>query len=256
MAIHKLKKHQNEIPYEMVSREVAQSITNPNALAIWLYLLTKPEDWTVRRNDIKNHFGIGDQSYSKAMNYLYDNKLCKREVIQDESGKIANTVIHVHSTPYEEIAVLPENPQHGETVIRETSKLTENRVITENDTGTKIDDTGMSSIPYPNCPHKELLDMWQRIIPETTQHNPHEWTSGRAGYTNLAKKWKAGFVTKRTDGTPVYTDKESGLKWWEGFMRYMRQSDFLINNCRPFCLEWAVKPANFNKIKEGTYHDR
>ena len=38
MSIHKIKKHQDQIPYEMISREIAQSIENPVALAIWLYL--------------------------------------------------------------------------------------------------------------------------------------------------------------------------------------------------------------------------
>ncbi len=133
MAINKIKKHQNEIPYEMVPREVAQSIDNPHALAIWMYLLTKPDDWIVRRTDIKTHFSIGDQVYSKAMNYLYDGKLCKREVIQDKGGKIANTVIHVHSLPYSPLTVLPENPEHGKTVIREISTLKENRLSKEED---------------------------------------------------------------------------------------------------------------------------
>lgn len=261
MAIHKLKKHQNQIPYEMVSRDVAQSITNPNAMAIWLYLLTKPEDWIVRRSEIKSHFSLGDQSYSKAINYLYDSKLCKREVIQGDKGKIANTVIHVYSTPYEQLTVLTENPEHGEAVLRETSTLKENRLTTEEEVDTEIADIDMPALPtesksQPNCPHKELLALWQQIIPETVQHNPQEWTTGRTGYTNLSKRWKAGFVTlKQGTNEPLYTDKQSGLDWWEKFFRYMRKSDFLLHDCRPFCLEWAVKPANYNKIKEGNYHN-
>ena len=41
MPIHKLDTHQNDLPYFMLSREVVQSISNPDALAIWCYLQSK-----------------------------------------------------------------------------------------------------------------------------------------------------------------------------------------------------------------------
>jgi len=34
----------------------------------------------------------------------------------------------------------------------------------------------------------------------------------------------------------------------------MRNSDFLINDCKPFGLDWIVNKANFTKIFEGNYH--
>lgn len=107
----------------------------------------------------------------------------------------------------------------------------------------------------PHCPHKEILKLWAEIIPETPQHQPSSWTPERSGYKDLAKRWKAGFITQKSDGSgTLYSDKDSGLEWWAGFFRWMRKSDFLINDCKPFCLEWVVKPSNFNKAKEGNYH--
>lgn len=34
----------------------------------------------------------------------------------------------------------------------------------------------------------------------------------------------------------------------------MRKSQFLMNDCRPFGLDWIVKKANFEKILEHKYH--
>lgn len=110
---------------------------------------------------------------------------------------------------------------------------------------------------YPSCPHRELLALWAEVIPETVQHNPSEWRSGRAGYKALAARWKAGFTTMKRDGvTPLYTDRESGMAWWRSFFEYLRKSDFLMTKCRPFCLEWVVKQENYLKTKEGKFHDK
>jgi hypothetical protein len=70
MPIIKLKKHQDQIPYDMVSREVVQSITNPIALAIWVYLQSQAEDWDVIESHIRKHFAIGQRKYQKAMKEL------------------------------------------------------------------------------------------------------------------------------------------------------------------------------------------
>lgn len=60
----------------------------------------------------------------------------------------------------------------------------------------------------------------------------------------------------KSDGSgPLYHDRESGIAWWAAFFRYLRRSDFLMNKCRPFSLEWIVKQANYLKAKEGNYHD-
>lgn len=117
------------------------------------------------------------------------------------------------------------------------------------------DESSNKNSGYPNCPHKEILSLWAEIIPETVQHNPQSWSSGRSGHKNLASRWKSGFVTQKRDGSGfLYHDKESGIEWWKRLFIHLRKSNFLINECRPFCLEWAVKPSNYNKIVEGNYH--
>lgn len=110
-----------------------------------------------------------------------------------------------------------------------------------------------------NCPHSEILRIWSEIMPEKRQPNPSEWKSSRAAYKHLAQRWKEGFEIIRQHGTqagqPLYTDKETGLAWWSSLFNHCRKSVFLMNECRPFCLDWLCKRDNFIKIKEGAYHD-
>ena len=141
MTIHKIKKHQDQIPYEMVSRQVAQSVENPTALAIWLYQLTKPENWVVRRTDIKNHFGIGDVSYKNAVDDLERLGLYHKQTIKTENGRFADTLINIYSLPkINPIADNPnsDEPEAGEPVfpsvrITVSGTLKENEIIKENE---------------------------------------------------------------------------------------------------------------------------
>lgn len=151
----------------------------------------------------------------------------------------------------------PTHPQHTEsTPIQEDNKYTSPYgEECESDDSTRSASAEKSS-RYPSCPHRELLAIWAEVIPETVQHNPSEWKSGRAGYKALAARWRAGFTTMKRDGiNPLYTDRESGLAWWRSFFEYLRKSDFLMTKCRPFCLEWVVKQENYLKTKEGKFHD-
>lgn len=163
MAIHKLKKHQNSIPYEMVSREVAQSITNPNALAIWLYLLTKPEDWTVRRTDIKSHFSIGDVGYKKAVDQLVELGLFHKEFVRSDSGLFTDSIIHIYPFPNR----IADNRNSGKSIDGEpdnriNSNLKENRLFKEED------------IPTENktrtvCPYEEIREIYNSVVPVSNQ---------------------------------------------------------------------------------------
>lgn len=174
-----------------------------------------------------------------------------------ETNTPDNTLKASNGDDSEQSATHQSTPeQHTEpTHIQEYNNISIPNGIECPEQGSEPEDSKSQKAKNPNCPHKELLALWEEIIPETVQHNPQTWKSGRAGYTNLAKRWKAGFVTQKSDGSGVlYNDLETGLAWWKRLFQYLRKSDFLINDCKPFCLEWTVKPANYNKIVEGNYH--
>lgn len=138
-----------------------------------------------------------------------------------------------------------------------SSQPTSNQQVTTNNNGNNgnnedngnKDNSGKQSLPP--CPHQEILKAWSEVMPDKTQ--PRAWDGQRAA--NLSARWKSGFEIMRSDNKGyLYTDKETGIAFWRAFFQFMRKSDFLMNNCRPFGLDWIVKKENFQKILEHKYH--
>jgi len=108
----------------------------------------------------------------------------------------------------------------------------------------------------PDCPHEHIVALYHEILPANPQ--VREWTGARQDY--LRGRWREMSVPKgKRSG---YTTVEAGLAWWRMFFQHVAGSPFLTGQVngregRPFIpsLEWMVRPSNFYKIYEGTYHD-
>ena len=96
MSVSKLKKHQDEIPYDMFSREVVQGLSNPIALAIWVYLQSQSDSWEVVESHIREHFNIGRSSYLKAMQELRDCGLYQVIRHKDENNNFTGSHFHIY----------------------------------------------------------------------------------------------------------------------------------------------------------------
>ena len=109
-----------------------------------------------------------------------------------------------------------------------------------------------------NCPHQEILDKWQEVMPEKSQPIRSMWVSSRQDYKNLSTRWKEMLNRPKMDGNSVlYHDKESGIEWWASVFRYLRESEFLMKDENSwFDLGWLLKSSNFTKIIEGKYHKK
>ncbi len=108
MPIHKLETHQPDIPYFMLSREVVQSINNPDALAIWCYLQSKPQNWVVLEDEVRFHFDMGRSKYLKAMKCLRGSGLYKVVRLKDDRNKFCSNVFHIYAFPYLRLSVHTE----------------------------------------------------------------------------------------------------------------------------------------------------
>lgn len=107
----------------------------------------------------------------------------------------------------------------------------------------------------PNCPHAAILAQWETAMPDKRQVIRSTWKPGRKEYAWLAARWKEGFTLTKTNGEPLYTDKESGIEWWGKLFRYLRKSEFLMDDGNNwFDLGWVVSKDKFTKILENKYH--
>lgn len=126
--------------------------------------------------------------------------------------------------------------------MQDKNRLDKNRLDSKENSGKQV---------LPPCPHQEVINIWSDVMND--QRQPRVWDGQRKA--NLANRWKDGFKIMKSDNSgPLYTDKDTGLEFWRNFFIYMRSSDFLINDCKPFGLDWIVNKANFTKIFEGNYH--
>jgi hypothetical protein len=87
------------LTYTTLSSDVIQSITNPDALAIWTYLQKQSEGWNIYRKNLKNHFGIGEKRLSDALRYLREAELIWSAQVRGADGKLQGTKLICESLP-------------------------------------------------------------------------------------------------------------------------------------------------------------
>ncbi len=81
-----------------------QSITDPNCLAIYAYLASKPPEWNINVKEIMNHFiKMGRDKVRKALNDLCLIGLLERKELRTDGGSFKEYQYYLYLEP------LPEN---------------------------------------------------------------------------------------------------------------------------------------------------
>jgi uncharacterized protein YdaU (DUF1376 family) len=105
----------------------------------------------------------------------------------------------------------------------------------------------------PDCPHEKLIALYHELLPTCTQ--VVEWNDQRKAIARA--RWREKGAAK-----PGYRTVEDGLAYWRRFFEYVAGSKFLTGKAEPgrdrkpfvATLEWLLRPKNFAKVVEGTYH--
>ncbi len=209
--------HQHKIPYELISRQTVEVICNSDALAIWVYLQCKPQDWKVRRNDILTHFNISKSRYSIAMRVLREAGLIVSKTKRQSGGLFSGNCISVFPIANEETlsrfcpnAQITEAPSIGSPVFvphTYTSVITNTSVreTTGKPLGTELQKTAPRSFQPPT-----VAQVRDYIAEKNYSIDPHEFHSfyeskgWLVGKTKM-KSWKAAVRTwvARRDQTPA-----------------------------------------------------
>lgn len=140
----------------------------------------------------------------------------------------------------------------------------------DNDTDTDISksDTTVSLVsgdtptdgkpqPFPDCPHRKIIDLYHETLPELPSVKPDLWDGGRADA--LRTRWKE--TLRRLKKLGKRYDEAAGLRWWRGYFTLVRASPLLmgkITNQRSgriwrADLAWLVKAENYKKVLERRY---
>jgi hypothetical protein len=160
----------------------------------------------------------------------FRNQEQKQEQKQEqEQRKLAVHAEHPKPVPVDNSASPPEPPQ--------------------------LDLTGEPPPSIPDCPHLEILRLWEQVLPAMPQHDPARWRGEKA--VHLRTRWRETAQVKR------WVDKAQGIAYFRKLFGYVGQSRFLTGKVPPrtqgqpaFQIElaWLVNPTNWDKVHEGKYH--
>lgn len=126
--------------------------------------------------------------------------------------------------------------------------------ITKNHEPVKEANASLSATRLPDCPHKEILNLFAKHLPHLTQ--PRLWEGTRA--QNLRARWLQCSKPSSFNENG-YTSLEDGLKFWDSFFAYIAKDTKLSNgfesNGRSWKpdLPWILNATNFAKIIDGKY---
>lgn len=114
---------------------------------------------------------------------------------------------------------------------------------TDTDTDTKISTlSGTCGDKPPRCPKKEIINLYNTILPELPQCKAFSEQYGKM----LTTRWRED-------------PERQCLGWWEDFFKTeIRGSGFLMGRVTDFTadLTWIVRPKNFTKIINGNYRNK
>lgn len=92
------------VPYLQVNRNVVQSIRDPEVLAVWVYLLSLPNDWEVIKNHVQNHFKIGEKKLRSIFSSLRKHQLIDYIQNRNDDGKLGkHEIIVLNGSKFSEL---------------------------------------------------------------------------------------------------------------------------------------------------------
>lgn len=116
---------------------------------------------------------------------------------------------------------------------------------------------GGGAAAVPTCPHRELLALFGKHLPELPQPRPELWSTSKNADAMRAR-WRWVLTAEKEDGSRYATNTQEGVTFFDRFFEHVADSDFLTgrNNRWHGCdLGWLMKAGNFEKVVQGNYDD-
>ena len=234
MAIHKLKKHQDAIPYCMLSRDVIQGIDNIDALGIWAYLQSQSDNWDVVEDHLRNKFNLGRARYMAAMKALREAGLYEVvRVVKD--GRYVGSYFHIYAIQKDTTSTefhKCEIPQVRNSIRMENSTyIKEKEINKEKESNKKKENKPAPNGLVANTPFEQELIDYRKAIKK-----PLKTQRGLTGLINsIEKTAKAWNISKDLVATHMMQ------KEWQSI-----EPDYQ----KPF-----AQPQQFNHAKQQTAKD-
>ena len=212
MSVIKIKKP--PAPFEVLDRASLQHIRNPIALAVWVYLRSKPEDWEVRESQVCEHFGIGRDRYRAAIRCLVDCHAIDDSRLRDSAGRIVgrayvvnHSIVRAPEKPDTRVNQedrAPENPSHGDHGIQQEKNATKSTTATVRLKNPCDGKSGPIKNTEVNTEHRGNTDSATRVAARATANRFDEfWAALPTGHRKDKKEalriWKRDRLDEKAD---------------------------------------------------------
>jgi hypothetical protein len=116
----------------------------------------------------------------------------------------------------------------------------------------KKEDIKPSQKPKVVCPHNEILNLWDEIMPKgLIRHNPKLWKNN-PGYNNLKQRWEEMKKYERQDGKVGYETQTEGLEFWKHIFIHLTSLTWMMEEWKP-SLAAILTKKNFYKAIDGEF---
>ena len=174
----------------------------------------------------------------------------------DESGEAFGVDFDAHPSRAQAPRAAPSSSSSSSTTCKEISKLSlASPPKPEEEQSPERHIPAKPSIP--ECPHLEILSLWEEVLPALPKHLPQQWKGTRQAH--LRARWREKAAEKG------WRTCDEGLAYFRRVFELISESAFLTGRTassdpsrRPFqaTLEWVVCPLNWAKVLEQRYNDK
>lgn len=182
--------HQSGKPYTTISNHVVNNVRNPDALAIWTFLQSKDNGWTVIKGFLMDHFGLGRDRYAKAMRDLKELGLVEYATVLNGDGSLNGTRVVVNFE-------IPENRHVGKPTSQETDKSENDLLLIKENKEIKDQNTNAPAKPGAKKTAKPV----SKDCPETSQAFELFWSAGmrKLNKKGALKSFQAAYKRLKAD---------------------------------------------------------
>lgn len=226
MSVEKFVLTKETVGFTSIPNSVLQGLTNAEALGLWCYFLSMPEQWVFYKDQIKKHFRFGREKLDQLLKKLQQLKLLTMKQLRNDKGEfLQNDIVILNGSEFiaEEIdSPLTDSPHTGLPLTG--LPLTANRLLV-NDTYKEIPikETNKKETITPLPPNgggdDDSFVLPFFIDPELWEEFIKQRRSSKKPMTAFAKKLAINKLVKmRDEGQDVNeVIKQSIINNWSGF---------------------------------------
>ncbi len=235
-----IRRGRHRTDFTIIPNIVFRSGLSMEAAGCLCYLISKPENWKVRVDELAKHWHCCKDKASRVMREIRKSGFAELRTIRGENGKVLGTETVVYDHPMHRD---PEKPDAGKTESGENRRPGNQDALQElnlerTDSVERTESMSKPDPRVPPCPHLKIINLYQKTLPELQGFAESRW-SGSESERNLRTRWRED-------------EQHRSLKFWEQFFNVVRTNDWWMgrDKWKGADLHWLITRKHFVQVVE------